>query len=66
MLSHPEFTRAWTKRNTDQLATNKIVKLKPSARPGYLPLIWQVSTETQPDSFGPSLPRQLRYSSGND
>ena len=50
--SHPEITRAWTKRNTDQLATNKIVKLKPSSKPGNLPLIWEISAEAQPDSFG--------------
>lgn len=50
--SHPEIDRAWTKLNLDQLATNKIVRLKPSTKPGNLPLIWEVSSETQPDSFG--------------
>lgn len=49
--NHPHVKKAWTKRNLDQLATGKCVKLQPPSITGNLPLISEISSKAESASF---------------
>ena len=48
----PEINKAFTKLRLNELASNKIVRLKAPDKQGLLPFIWDVLPEVQPESFG--------------